>query len=271
MIHKFRSSDGYEWRYRRYEPSHTPRGRIVYLHGIQSHGGWYTASSEYLARAGYLVEFLDRRGSGLNQIARGDAPSWMRLVDDISEFIRSGPKPIVMAVSWGGKLAAALEMRYPGSTHGLALLTPGLRAQVRPPLLTRIRIGGAWMFAPWRTFPIPLDDPALFTANPARQVYIRSDEQSLRRATARFLIESVRLDWALDRATITVPVLLMLAGRDRITDNLRTKEYAAKHFVGKTKLIEYGDASHTLEFEPNPSPIFADVACWMESITPVVG
>jgi alpha-beta hydrolase superfamily lysophospholipase len=264
VIRTFTASDGYEWRYRRYQPDGEPRGRVVYIHGIQSHGGWYTASSEYLARQGYVVEFLDRRGSGLNDSQRGDAPSWARLVDDIAEFALPGPKPFVMAVSWGGKLAVALEMRYPGLTRGLALLTPGIRAQVRPPLLTRIRIGGAWLFAPWRTFPVPLDDPALFTANPERQRFIREDALSLRRATARFLIESVRLDWALSRAKVTVPVLLMLAGKDRITHNEGTKRYAEAHFVGETKRIEYPEASHTLEFEPDPTPVFADVAAWLE-------
>ncbi|MGL4552360.1 MAG: alpha/beta fold hydrolase [Gemmataceae bacterium] len=267
MILPFTAGDGYEWRYRRYPPDGQPRGRILYLHGIQSHGGWYEASSRFLAREGYVVEFLDRRGSGLNGKDRGDAPSWERLVDDIAEFALLGPKPVVMAVSWGGKLAVALEMRYPGITRGLALLTPGIRAQVRPPLITRMRIGGAYLFAPRRTFPVPLDDPALFTANPDRQRYIREDALSLRRATARFLIQSVRLDWALSRASVRVPVLLMLAGEDRITDNAGTKRYADAHLAGEMTLIEYPGASHTLEFEPDPAPVFRDVAGWLNSLT----
>jgi hypothetical protein len=29
-------------------------------------------------------------------------------------------------------------------------------------------------------------------------------------------------------------------------------------------VIEYPEAHHTLEFEPDPTPVFADVARWLE-------
>ena len=54
-------------------------GRVIFLHGIQSHGGWYPRSCSKVAAAGYEVFFLERRGCGLNSEARGDAPSFRRL------------------------------------------------------------------------------------------------------------------------------------------------------------------------------------------------
>src|SRR4051794_22879659 len=115
------ASDGYRWHYRHY-PADKPLGRVVYLHGIQSHGGWYEGSCSHLARAGFDVYFLDRRGSGLNEQARGDTPSFRRLIDDPAEFLRwlkkekPAAKTILLAVSWGGKLAAVLQRRHPGLT-----------------------------------------------------------------------------------------------------------------------------------------------------------
>ncbi len=50
---------------------------VVYLHGIVSHGGWYESSCAYLAANGFQVHFLERRGSGLNTVSRGD-------VDDVT-------------------------------------------------------------------------------------------------------------------------------------------------------------------------------------------
>jgi alpha-beta hydrolase superfamily lysophospholipase len=38
-VYDFRASDGYVWKYRRYEAPSTPVGTVVTLHGIQSHGG----------------------------------------------------------------------------------------------------------------------------------------------------------------------------------------------------------------------------------------
>src|SRR5688572_15805938 len=82
------ASDGYCWRYRRYPPSGPARARVVCIHGIQSHGGWYTRSCRFLSQAGFEVAFLDRRGSGLNEPDRGDAPSFRRLLDDLVEFLQ---------------------------------------------------------------------------------------------------------------------------------------------------------------------------------------
>ena len=68
------AGDGYRWRYRHYPPTGESRARIVCVHGIQSHGGWYQGSCERLAQVGFEVYFLDRRGSGLNEIDRGESP-----------------------------------------------------------------------------------------------------------------------------------------------------------------------------------------------------
>ncbi len=52
-----------------------PRGELVFIHGIQSHAGWYEYSCTRFSQAGYRVSFLDRRGAGMNAAARGDAPA----------------------------------------------------------------------------------------------------------------------------------------------------------------------------------------------------
>src|SRR5262245_34188911 len=183
QVETFAASDGYVLRYRHYPARRTSRGRVVCIHGIQSKGGWYGDSCAYLAGEGWDVDFLDRRGSGLNEEARGDTPGWRRLVADLAEFAgaKSGPTPFLVAISWGGKLALTLERLYPGSTRGLALVAPGLCPKVRPPLGQRLRIAVSRLFAPGRLFPIPLDDPELFTATPERQAFIRDDPLSLRR------------------------------------------------------------------------------------------
>src|SRR5436190_12682788 len=112
------AGDGYCWRYRRYLPDGPARAHVVCIHGIQSHGGWYEHSCERLRAAGFAVSFLDRRGSGLNQEQRGDASGFRRLLDDLAEFLRlplpGAPPVFLLAISWGGKLAAALQRRHSG-------------------------------------------------------------------------------------------------------------------------------------------------------------
>jgi alpha-beta hydrolase superfamily lysophospholipase len=276
----YTASDGYACHYRRYAAADPrPRGRVVCLHGIQSHGGWYTRSCGELARAGYEVFFLDRRGSGLNDRARGDAPSFRRLLDDVAEFLRplrapgDGLPMVLLAISWGGKLAAGLPRRHPGLIDGLALLCPGFCPQVGPPLGQRLAIFWARLRNPTRLYPIPLNDPALFTASETWRRFLRDDPLALHHATARLLVESARLDgylrWA--RRSVRVPVLLQLAGQDRIIDNARTRAFVERFPTSETTILEYPRAHHTLEFEPPDHPFLADLITWLSFRRPGVG
>jgi len=273
-VEEFSASDGYRWRYRRYPALGQPRAEVVCIHGIQSHAGWYEYSCTRLAQAGFATSFLDRRGSGMNEAQRGDSPSFRRLLDDISEFLkarRPGKLPVfLVGISWGGKLAAALERRHPGLVDGLALLCPGFFARVGPSLGQRLRILWSRLIRPTRLFPIPLNDPALFTAQPRWQQFLVEDPLRLHLASARLLLESARLDGYLRfcKKYVKVPVLLMLAGNDRIIANDRTRKYLERLASADKTTIEYPQAHHTLEFEPDPDNFINDLILWLENHIP---
>ncbi len=267
----FRASDGYRFYVRRFAPPQRPLARLVFVHGIRSHGGWYTRSCAEFAARGYEVFFLDRRGAGLNSTRRGDTPSFRRLLDDVVEFVqdlrsRQGWLPTFLCgISWGGKLAAGLPYRKPGLVDGLVLLCPGLVPRIAPSFPQRARIAIASRLRPDRLFPVPLNEPELFTASPAWRKYIDSDPLGLRQATARFLFSSFLFDIYLRRAVkrLTMPVFLALAEHDRIIDNARTRALAAG-FPGEVTVKEYPDAHHTLEFEGETHPWQADFREWLE-------
>jgi alpha-beta hydrolase superfamily lysophospholipase len=265
-------SDGYRCHYRDYPAEGTLRGRVVFVHGIQSHAGWYEHSCTWLSEAGFHVSFLDRRGSGQNREARGDTPSFRRLLDDIAEFLRplrqQEPKlPIFLGgISWGGKPVTALQRRHPGLCDGLVLLCPGFCPQVRPSRKERVGIMWSRLFSPRRLFPVPLSDPQLFTATPRWQEFIRHDPLSLRQATARFFVESVRLDLYLRFVVsrVHLPILLLLAEHDRIIDNARTRALVERFPAMDKEVHDYAGAHHTLEFEEDPEVFLVDLLRWLE-------
>jgi alpha-beta hydrolase superfamily lysophospholipase len=270
----YTAGDGYRWAYRRYPAAGAARGRVVCLHGIQSHAGWYEHSCRRLADASHDVYFLDRRGAGANREARGDSPHFRRLLDDVAELLdrlkkTEAPRPtFLVGISWGGKTAVALQRRRPGMVDGIALLCPGFFPRVRPAWRERLAIARARLTAPARLFPIPLDDPELFTQTPRWLDFLRSDPLALHRATARFLVSSVWMDGYLRRAPrhVRAPVLLLLAGQDRIIDNARTRAFVGR-FSGAKEVIEYPEAHHTLEFEPDPDRFIGDLIAWLDRRT----
>lgn len=273
VICAFRHGDGSIACWRHYEPARPAVGRFVVLHGIRSHGGWYTRSCQQLQDAGYEVCFLDRRGAGLNTAHRGDCPGYRRLIIDVIEFIQDLRRsrahlPITLAgISWGGKLAAAVAAARPGFIDRLALLSPGFCPKVSPSLLQKIAIARASVRDPSRHFPIPLNEPELFTADPSWQQFVANDRYGLPEATARFLMQSVRFDRHLKTAVkrITTPSLLMLAGRDRIIDNAATRRFFVDFANCKRTIVDYADADHTLEFERPDHPFVNDLIRWIQS------
>jgi acylglycerol lipase len=271
-IQHFTASDGYSCHLATWPAQGRIRGRVVILHGVQSHGGWYHNLGRTLAASGYETHFPDRRGSGANSVSRGDTPSHTRLVEDVAELIGQlrlcSPKvpTAVGGISWGGKLAVLVAARYPKWVDALALICPGLHPRVGVSFNERIRIAIAYFTNRRKTFPIPLSDPALFTANPVGQAFIAADPLGLRVATAGLLAASTLIDRAVARVPRKVrqPALLMLAGQDRIVDNSRTLAYFNRLLCTKHQIIQYPDGHHTLEFEPDPSRYAHDLAAWLD-------
>ena len=276
----YRASDGYLLQYRHWPAARpVPRAQIVALHGIQSHGGWYTYSCRRLADAGYEVSFLDRRGSGLNRCARGQARHEDRLVNDVVQFLsalqhrqqQAGTTvPVVlMGVSWGGKLAAAVALKRPDLISAVALLYPGIYSRLRTNWWQRFRLQRAEAIG-WGQvlLPIPLNEPSLFTHDPQWQDFIRRDELALQQTSISFLLANLRLTKFVDEHAdhLTLPTLLMLAGRDEIIDNAATKARFARSNDGQRTVIEYPEARHTLEFEPNPDRFIDDLLTWLETV-----
>jgi acylglycerol lipase len=263
--------DGAELAWRHWEVR-APRGVVVGVHGIRSHSGWYTGSCGQLASAGYEVVFADRRGAGLNRSFRGDVSDWRVLADDLAEFVESvrrrlaGVPVHLEAISWGARLACAGCILHPEMADSLALVTPGLAAKTDMSFRAKLGVAAACLVNPRRLFDVPLSNARLFTANPDRVAWIDRDELSLTKCTARFLRETRKLERFVRRHAekLGTPVLMMLAGRDRIVDNDGARG-TFDRFGSRLKEVKvYPDAEHTLEFEENPKPIFDDMAKWLD-------
>jgi acylglycerol lipase len=319
-IDYYRASDGRRLAARVWVAVGPPRGRVVFLHGITSHGGWYDRSCRHLAEAGIEVHFLDRRGSGLNLDHRpGDVDRYETWLDDVAIYLdavarseergarserqeaggreqgagsgeigRQGAcllaasltthvaspfplppspfrPPVLCGISWGGKLAVAVARHRPHLVKALGLLCPGLYSPHEPSPLGRMLLAVPKPARlQQRRATIPLT-PAMFTNSRGRRDYIACDPLSLREVTLRFARADRRLThFARESAAfLHMPLMLMLSGRDRIVDNSRTRAFFGRTPTAHKTLVEYPNAAHTLEFEPDPLPYFRDLADWI--------
>jgi alpha-beta hydrolase superfamily lysophospholipase len=270
-IDHFSAADGYRIFVRVWDTA-KPVARVVCLHGIISHAGWYSKSCQKLAEAGYEVHFMDRRGAGLNVAARGDVDRYETWLQDteiyLGQLTATVPR-ILLGISWGGKLAAAVARHRPDLVDGLGLLCPGIFARRGATWMQRaaIQLAGRSKLRT-RRVSIPLQDPALFTASRHWQEVIASDPLAVREITIRLALADLRLTrWATKSPeSIHAPTLLMLAGQDRIIDNQRVREFVDGFGCPTKQMIEYPDAGHTLEFEPDTSTFLCDLGDWLGGI-----
>ena len=91
-----------------------------------------------LAKQGYDVFCIDRRGSGMNRenrgIPSGDIDNYDTWLEDLHAFIAplrdDYDHVVLMGLSWGGKLAMAYGLDYPEDADALILITPGFSSKV---------------------------------------------------------------------------------------------------------------------------------------------
>lgn len=251
-----RLEDGYE-AYARFWSPRELRGAVVFHHGIQAHCGWYEGTPKRLMDAGYAVLQADRRGSGRNQQDRGHADSADQLVGDAvqagNELLRrTGLRRYhVVGVSWGGKLAVAAYVSHPKATQSLSIVTPGLFPRPGASRSQKAKIGMAMIYEPRKRFPIPLNNPDLFTHSPTWREFFVGDPLALRECTAGFYLASRRMDKLVADLPKcqAVPLHLLLAGEERIIDNEKTARCVRELHWPSTRITTYFHSRHTLEFD----------------------
>ena len=162
---------------------------------------------------------------------------------------------------------------------------PVLAAAKRPDLVERAGAGLPWVAPESRsegqrkigdrlvedrqthaTLRHPCGKPSLFTDSPEWQAFIRDDPLSLiGHGFAHGLERLIDVRVRRARKQIHQPLLLMLAGRDRIVDNEQTLAFINTFPSEDKTVFEYPEAHHTLEFESDPSVYARDLAAWLSS------
>ena len=146
----------------------------------------------------------------------------------------------------------------------LTCIAPGLFPKVDVSLRMKLAIAASLFVHPRKAFAIPLNEPELFTDNPAMLDFLHTDPLRLHKATAKFLFVSRKLDWRLRRGRkISIPTQLILSSNDKIIDNLPTREF----FERTCDDLQIAELTgfHTLEFEPDPAPLYDILSQLVES------
>lgn len=247
-------ADGYRLRYLTWMPEGAPRATLVLLNGIMSHAGWFQPLAPWLVRAGLKLVGADRRGTGLNEEDRGDAPSAKALVDDVktildAEHVAGAPLHLV-GWCWGAVLAVNVAAEHESSFASLILMAPGLypteALQARMREQEEIRRSSP-PETPCLKSPI-LED--MFTTGPHLAGFIAKDERRTQLFTPRFhsVMAKMAMGATLRLGQLGLPMLVILADADLATDNAQTKRAFERLQRAKVS-IEHIQSAHGIQFD----------------------
>ncbi len=250
-------------------------GTVLLLHGRTEFIEKYLEPVEELRRRGFAVWTLDWRGQGRStRLLTDPLPNHVRSFEDYLQDLdrllaAAGPSLVapflVLGQSMGAHLALRLMARRPGSFERAVLAVPmvdflrprrmPLRAARMLALLACAVPGMARRFGPG-TRRIP-DRHRAFEANPltscprrfaADLPWLDRPELVVGGATWGWLRAATGSIAVMRRSgfaeSVTTPVLMVLAGADRLVDNTAARHLARR--LPNARLIEIEDARHEL-------------------------
>jgi acylglycerol lipase len=258
--------DGYRLRYRHWPALGPAEGSIVLVNGMMSHSGWFLELAYLLTGLRLNVVGADRRGSGLNESGRGDAPSRQALLSDLRGIIRHegrGSPVYLMGWSWGGVPVVNAALEFGHTVAGLILLAPSLFPS---PEIQRLMEEEKLAYRDFDSaFPClcsPLT-PEMYSHRKDVLNFIRHDQLAQRVFTARFfhIAREMSLVACNGLSQLTQPILLLMAAQDEAADNDLTAE-AFHRLPEGLVTIDILDCRHGMQFEA-PHEIVLRILRWL--------
>ncbi|MGD0484425.1 MAG: lysophospholipase [Gemmatimonadales bacterium] len=263
--------DGARLALRRLEPASAPRALVLILHGFGDHSGRYAFVAEWLAARGSTVWALDQRGHGRSPGPRGHMTRFAQYLADVAALRRRAaaevPAPqILLGHSFGGLVALRYLETAPQGLAGTVVTSPFIAAAHRP---------ATWKLAVARALAGPLPGLGMFTGldaahlstDPAVGQAARSDPLYHSRMTpaAWREIQAAQAAVVTERDRITGPLLILLAGDDRIAST-PAAEALARTLPAET--IVYDGMFHEILNERDRARVLADIGAWLDRVVP---
>jgi alpha-beta hydrolase superfamily lysophospholipase len=246
-----------------------PRGTVVICHGLGEHGGRYAHLAARLNALGMSVMAPDHRGHGRSEGARGALARPDDLLDDLKLALddyasRTASVPFLFGHSMGGLLAARFAERGESSVRGLMLSSPAFAFTLS--IAQRALLAIACRIAPSLAAANGLEVAAI-SHDAAVVAAYRADALVHGVATPR-LVRFMQVHGLLavrDAGRLRVPVLLQIAGADRLVEPSASKTFFEALAPGVGTMHWYHDAYHEIynESAEQRARVFADLSAWL--------
>jgi alpha-beta hydrolase superfamily lysophospholipase/SAM-dependent methyltransferase len=258
-------SSGERLFYRAWQPAQdrptSERRALIFLHRGHEHSGRISPLVEQL---GYQQDWAfawDARGHGHSPGARGDAPSFMQLVQDLDEFVRhisatyqiAPENMLLIANSVGAVVASTWLHDYAVPVRGIVMAAAAFDINLYVPLAKpalRLAIG----FKP-DLFVKSYIRSSMLTHCPKQAALYDADPLIAKAISARILLELADTAKRIvqDAHVIQTPTLMLVAGRDYVVKAAPQQQYFQRLSAQLKRLVVVPESFHAILYEADMS------------------
>lgn len=273
---RFATHDGIDLHYLAWA-SDRPRAGLIITHGFTEHADRYEHVGERFARRGVSTYAFDLRGHGRSEGRRGDAPAFDSFLKDLAAFRRlvrglapAGLPLFLLGHSLGGLIALRYLQEHPHEFAGAIVIAPWLGLASPPSRWLRLLARALAPVLPALPFPAGI-----------RPEQLSRDEDVVRRYRADPLVHdriTPRLFTNIEDAIARVlesgdrvpgPLLLLLAGDDRIVDTPTASAFAARWSRGGIEVRLEDSAYHEILNELDRAATLEAILDWILARVPM--
>ncbi|MBB3112524.1 alpha-beta hydrolase superfamily lysophospholipase [Paenibacillus phyllosphaerae] len=246
------------------------RAVVCLVHGMGEHAGRYGHVAQELTDNGFAVLAFDQRGHGKTEGKRGHVPEYEGLLEGVDWMLSLAAEqysalPLFLyGHSMGGNVTLNYLLRSKPNLAGAVVTGPWLKLAFQAPPVT-VAVGRVVeRFFPGYINTRPLNVKSLTSDPEMMQRYVE-DPLGHGDISVRFFFSVQRAGlWAIQHANeLSVPILLMHGGDDKVTSIEASREFA-EGAGGLCEFQEWPAFKHELHNETRRSEVFAAIVDWLE-------
>ena len=267
QIDHFIADDGQIIRFNKWNPKKTEH-IFIFLNGLESHAGWFSAMAADFAKKNIATYALDRRGSGLNSRNTGKYRQWISDVFELTKIAKHqnpNTKTHLVSICFGAKLATACAIKQPDEFDSLIYMSPGISVKVTPTPLEKLLIALDTLSPFSFNIPSPIRNDEMFTDSPDALYFLYKDKLRTYSPRASDFYQAKKINTYIlkNLNKIKTSSLVLLAEKDQVLNIEKTKTIFAS-FAKKSKTIIYPNSQHVIFFAKAKQKLQSDILDYIQ-------